>query len=62
MRAYSKIYDCALEDFKPHSDYEAMVVGLQGGIPDSQFFNWFDTKDIVKKNHKNEFYIEGRLK
>ena len=24
--------------------------------------NWFDTKDIVKKNHKNEFYIEGRLK
>ena len=24
--------------------------------------NWFDTKDIVKKNLKNEFYIEGRLK
>ena len=23
--------------------------------------NWFDTKDIVKKNYKNEFYIEGRL-
>jgi len=22
--------------------------------------NWFDTKDIVKKNQKNEFYIEGR--
>ena len=24
--------------------------------------NWFDTKDIVKKNNKNEFYIQGREK
>ena len=23
--------------------------------------NWFDTKDLVKKNENNEFYIQGRL-
>ena len=23
--------------------------------------NWFDTRDRVKKNETNEFYIQGRL-
>tara|TARA_R110000796_G_scaffold54835_2_gene128106 strand:+ start:10112 stop:10936 length:825 start_codon:yes stop_codon:yes gene_type:complete len=45
MKKYSSIYDRALDDFKPRSGYEAMVVGAEGGIPDSQFYNWYDTKD-----------------
>tara|TARA_R110001583_G_scaffold192758_1_gene359708 strand:+ start:2385 stop:3209 length:825 start_codon:yes stop_codon:yes gene_type:complete len=53
MKKYSSIYDRALDDFKPQSDYEAMVVGAEGGIPDSQFFNWYDTND--HRQFSNEF-------
>ena len=42
MKEYSTIYECALNDFKPRSAYETMVVC---GIPDSQFFNWYDVND-----------------
>jgi hypothetical protein len=45
MKKYSNIYDFALKDFKPRSDYEAMVTGLCGGVPDSQFFNCYDSND-----------------
>jgi len=45
MKKYSNIYDFALKDLKPRSDYEAMVTGLSGGVPDSQFFIYYDVKD-----------------
>tara|TARA_R110002012_G_scaffold319687_2_gene541023 strand:- start:148 stop:966 length:819 start_codon:yes stop_codon:yes gene_type:complete len=51
MKQYSNIYDFALKDFKPHSDYEAMVT--MDGVPDSQLFNCYDTTDY--RQFSNEF-------
>jgi len=42
MHKYSNIYNQALNDFKPRSEYEKIVTT---GWPDSNFFNVFDFND-----------------
>lgn len=42
MQVYSRIYDQALLDFKPQSEYEKCLVG---GWFDSNWYNLFDTSD-----------------
>jgi len=49
MERYAKIYDQALSDFKPMSEYEKV---LTGGWPDSNFFNIHDVND--KRQFTNE--------
>jgi hypothetical protein len=61
MQKYSKIYEQALHDFKPLSQYERCVTR---GWPDSNFFNHDDhrdqrqfTNEVDKKNRKSDYLM-----
>jgi hypothetical protein len=43
MKNYSNIYECALTDFKPMSNYEKIATTAW---PDSNFFNVYDHSDV----------------
>ena len=57
MKKYSKIYEKALNDFKPLSEYEKTVVS---GWPDSNYFNVHDHYD--QRQFTNEIDKEEKSK